>query len=705
MFFPSNLDWLKLKARARNFIIAVDTGLIVLGDAAAILFRFDGRIPHHLVSALIAFIAIDVIVFLIIHLAFGIKELSVRYTSIHDAWVFFKAIAIRSIVIICCFYLIVETLPRSVIILSSVFALLSLCGSRLVFRFLTQLCSWDSGSEQIPVFVIGTDAAGENLCRQLLGSSQHGYNPLGFITLSGDDEGKKIHNIPVLGRLTDLALLAISRKVKEVIVARSRESEKASLSIYQACQTAGLSLKIVPSMKEILKGGLGQNSIRNFRIEDLIPREIVSLDKHKAGRSLRDASILVTGAGGSIGSELCRQICSVGPGRLILYEKSENDLFYINTELREEYNGLDVIPVIGDIQDIGHLRETFRRHGPDIVYHAAAFKHVPLMESHPIAAVRNNIFGTWNLAKVSIENKVKKFVFISTDKAVNPVSIMGTTKRASEILLQKMKNGSTDFISVRFGNVLGSKGSVFTTFLRQIEKGSPLTVTHPEMKRYFMTIPEAVQLVIEAGAMGRNGNLFYLDMGEPIRLVDLARNMISLATREKSGKIDIVFTGRRSGEKLDEELLIDSEKYTATEHEKIWRVKNSSKLDGQVWDLLNALHKAARRYDEPAAVRILSRLVPEFQPEYDKTISTLHDLKIAIEKNGKENFVGSCSILPGVVKSGESPDEVIDSIQEEFLKRVRKGVGDSFRTIEEKISKSPDQGFYDYFLPVDIDLD
>ncbi|MFC2173930.1 polysaccharide biosynthesis protein [Acidobacteriota bacterium] len=685
-------------------IVMGDLVLIFLGNLAAILFRFDGKIPSAFHSSLISFLAIDAFVFLVIHLVFNIRSLSVHFTSIRDMWIIFKAVAIRSLFIIMLFYLVVMNLPRSILLLSSVFAFLALCGPRLTFRVIAQFVKSQEKSATNPVLIIGTGPAGESLCRQLLDSRSLGYRPVGFISLRGDDVGKKIHGIPVLGQLSDMHTHIELLNLRQAIVAQSKESTSRMFNIYRACRDAKIRPKIIPPMEDILSGGIQRKSIRNFKIEDLLPRETISLDAGSAGKGLRESNILVTGAGGSIGSELCRQICTVKPSKLVLFERGENDLFYINLELREKFPDVNIVPVIGDIQDEQQLYWRFQQHKPDVVYHAAAYKHVPLMEQHPVAAVMNNVYATFNLAKVSKEHRVKKFVFISTDKAVNPVNVMGATKRLSEILLHKMGGESTSFISVRFGNVLGSNGSVFSIFLKQIENGLPVTVTHPDVTRYFMTIPEAVQLVLEAGAMGNNGDLFYLDMGEPIRLVDLACNMIELASEGEGNKIDIVYTGLRPGEKLHEELVIDHENYVPTSHRKIWRVRDTKEVNGQFWDLFRGLRTVASEYNESALISHIVRLVPEFHPEYSETISRLFSLSISIEPDKKEGYICTCSTLPGFSKHIESPESGIRMVRQVISRDINERISSALQNVALDVEKEESFDSQRIYLPVDLIL-
>jgi FlaA1/EpsC-like NDP-sugar epimerase len=377
----------------------------------------------------------------------------------------------------------------------------------------------------------------------------------------------------------------------------------------------GVKVKIIPGIYEIINGDVNLNQLREVKVEDLLRRETVDLNLAGISAYLENKTVLVTGGGGSIGSELCRQVARFNPSKLILFDIYENDMYFLELELKEKYTDLDVVSVVGSIRDRDKLYYTFARYRPDVVFHAAAHKHVPLMEYNPEEAVKNNIFGTKNLVLLADKYGIQRFVLISTDKAVNPTNVMGATKRVAEMLIQYYSSRSkTKFMAVRFGNVLGSCGSVIPIFKKQIEEGGPVTVTHPEVKRYFMTIPEAVQLVIQAGALGQGGEVFVLDMGEPVKIIDLAKDLIELSGLRVGEDIDIEIVGLRPGEKLFEELLTDGETI-ATEHERIY-IENIEETDIiKLNSALDILEEQVRRLDKSAIIGTLEKLVDTYQPE------------------------------------------------------------------------------------------
>jgi len=408
--------------------------------------------------------------------------------------------------------------------------------------------------------IVGAGQAGTAVARQLLHNPDVEHLPVAFV----DDDAKKqkleMYGIKVVGMTRDIPKIVEKLNIENIIIAIPSLSKKELRKIYEICAQTDCEIQIMPLLEDVMTGKVEVSDIRKVEVEDLLGREPVELDIHSISDSITGATVLVTGAGGSIGSEICRQICFFQPRRIILLGHGEYSIYKIDMELREKYKGsIEIIPVIADIKDRERMFEVMNRYEPDVVYHAAAHKHVPLMESNPYEAVKNNIFGTKNVAEAADANGVDTFVLISTDKAVNPPNVMGATKRIAEMIIQNMaKESSTKFVAVRFGNVLGSRGSVIPLFKKQIEEGGPVTVTHPDMTRYFMTIPEASRLVIQAGVRGRGGDVFVLDMGEPVKIVDLAKNLIKLSgyTVEEIG---ITFTGVRPGEKLYEELLNENE--------------------------------------------------------------------------------------------------------------------------------------------------
>jgi FlaA1/EpsC-like NDP-sugar epimerase len=433
-------------------------------------------------------------------------------------------------------------------------------------------------------------------------------------------QGHQLHGVPVVGSLAQLGKLVSEYAVSEVIIALPSARGKIIREIVQASIDAGVRNRTVPGLGEILSGAKAVSALRPIEIQDLLRRDPIETNLDQVGSLVRNRTVLVTGAGGSIGRELCRQLAQLGPTRIVALGRGENSIFELLEEMRSRFSKIPVEPVIVDVRDEVRLRAVFESTRPYSVFHAAAHKHVPLMEASIDEAVLNNVLGTKNVAELSAEFGVEHLVLISTDKAVRPTSIMGATKRiAEETLCCVAQRTGRPYVSVRFGNVLGSRGSVVPTFLRQIAAGGPLTVTHPEMRRYFMTIPEAVQLVLQAAALGRGGEVFVLDMGEPVRIADLAADLIRLSGLELGADIEINFTGIRPGEKLYEELFFGPEDASLTLHPKILRAKDANPSDAVGKDIA-ALIDAARSRESPADLRrMIRRLVPGYQPPFTVT--------------------------------------------------------------------------------------
>jgi FlaA1/EpsC-like NDP-sugar epimerase len=428
--------------------------------------------------------------------------------------------------------------------------------------------------------------------------------------------GRKIHGVSVLNIIDELEHTAESTEVSDVIIAIPSANAKRMRHIVDLCKKADVNFKTVPNMGELIDGKISISAIRNVEYRDLLGRDPVNLDKKEIGNYLGNKRVLVTGAGGSIGTGLCRQICRYSPEKIILFERAESPLYEIDLELKKSFPGVGVVPVLGDIQNKEELYKIFKQTKPDIVFHAAAYKHVPMLEIHPWKAVENNIAGTENLVEIAHSFNCEKFVFVSTDKAVNPTNVMGTSKRIAELLVQNMNNtkaSKTSFITVRFGNVIGSVGSVIPLFKRQIKDGGPVTVTHPEIIRYFMLIPEACQLVLQAGAMGRGGEIFILEMGKPVKIDSMARDLIKFSGFEPDVDIKIEYTGLRPGEKLYEELMTDLENVVTTEHQKIM-VLNSRGID---MSPLNGKIERLKQESKNRSHDTIRTMLKEIVPEYD----------------------------------------------------------------------------------------
>ena len=465
------------------------------------------------------------------------------------------------------------------------------------------------------VLIVGAGETGIGVLRALRNHPEKGYVPVGFIDDAPHKVGRSVAGLEVLGTTRDLTYIARKREIDEVVIAIPSAPGGKIRDIIRQCEYRGCQFKIVPNIHAILEGRASVSQIREVRFEDLLKRSTSQMDLAEVSKYLSGKRVMVTGAGGSIGSELCRQVAKLDPELLILFGRGENSLYHTDIELRESEPYLNRALVIGDIRDNAKVSQVTRKYRPDIIFHAAAHKHVKFMENHPDEAVKNNILGTQNLINAAIEHEVEAFILVSSDKAVNPTSVYGASKRVTEKLVQcKAKQNRTRFIAVRFGNVIGSRASVIPNFKRQIAKGGPVTVTHREATRYFMTIPEAVQLLIQAGAMGNDGEILMLDMGEPIKILDLAQDLIRLSGLEVDTDIKIEFTGLEPGEKLYEELLTPQEGVTATKHQRIFVAQLEQIAERQLLSQIEELSQLADALDSEGIVTKFQELVPTYQP-------------------------------------------------------------------------------------------
>ena len=465
------------------------------------------------------------------------------------------------------------------------------------------------------VLIVGAGETGIGVLRELRNHPEKGYVPIGFIDDAPRKLGRTVAGLEVLGTTRDLTYIARKREIDEVVIAIPSAPGGKIREIIRQCEYRGCQFKIVPNIHAILEGRASVSHIREVRFEDLLNRSISEMDMAEVSKYLSGKRVMVTGAGGSIGSELCRQVAKLDPELLILFGRGENSIYHTDIELREFEPELNRALIIGDIRDNAKVSQITRKYRPHIIFHAAAHKHVKFMENHPDEAVKNNILGTQNLIDAAIKHNVEAFILVSSDKAVNPTSVYGASKRVTEKLIQcKAKQNGTRFIAVRFGNVIGSRASVLPNFKRQIAKGGPVTVTHREATRYFMTIPEAVQLLIQAGAMGNGGEILMLDMGEPIKILDLAQDLIRLSGLEVDRDIKIAFTGLEPGEKLYEELLTPKEGVTATKHQRIFVAQLEAIEERQLLSQINELSQLADGLDAEGIVAKFQELVPTYQP-------------------------------------------------------------------------------------------
>ena len=502
--------------------------------------------------------------------------------------------------------------PRSLFVIDPMLTVVVLGGARFAVRAYYE--SARVHLTQTNTLIIGAGRAGSSIARELRDNEQLDYNAVGFIDDDPTKKGVKIQGIKVLGNTEELPRLIQANDVGHIFIAIPSASGGQIQRIIDKCRECKVEFKTLPAIGDIISGSLSVGNLRSVRVEDLLARKPVKLDPAVIRTKLQGKAVLITGAAGSIGSELCRQIAKFDPAKLILFERSESDLYQIGIELKERHPSLNCVSVIGDILDVNRLRETFSGQRPNSIFHAAAYKHVPMMELNCFQAITNNVFGTYNVALIAEQFGVEDFVMISSDKAVNPSNIMGATKRVAELLILGLQHHSTRFVSVRFGNVLGSRGSVVPLFEQQIAARKPITITHPDAKRYFMTIPEAVQLVLQASAMGHGGEIFVLDMGEPVKIVDLARALIGLSGLEPEIDIPIVYTGLRPGEKLFEETKLEGEGIKPTSHEKIKVLGGGEVSLEKVRSWLDDLAALVDSKNVHGLVNKLREIVPEYSP-------------------------------------------------------------------------------------------
>ena len=600
---------------SRPFIWVVQTGIFAGSGITAFVLRFDLSFPQrevaHLVYALPVWIAVKIIVFRIAQLDRGWW----RFMSLADLPRLVIGNLLGSFIgTLAILWLAPHGFPRSIFVLDLLLCSMLTIGVRLAARILFEASQFHASADKKRTFIYGTGAAGVSLLAEIRLNSSLPYHVVGFI----DDDPKKaelvVHGVKVLGVGEKLAATVRKHRVEMVLISIPSASGGQMTRILRHCQEAGVSYKTVPGLGEIIKASNLSKQIRDVSVEDLLGRNPARLDEKEISGRLEGKVILVTGAGGSIGSELCRQIASFRPKTIVGYEISENALFHLNLEMKEHFPGVLFHPEIGSIQRPERLAEVLDHHHPSILYHAAAYKHVPMMEAHMFEAMENNVFGTYLTALAAAEHGVEDFVMISTDKAVRPTSIMGVTKRLAELAVNSLQNGGTRFACVRFGNVLGSNGSVIPLFKQQIAAGGPVTVTHPEMQRYFMTIPEASQLVLQASTMGRGGEIFALDMGEPVKITDLARNLILLSGLRPDEDIRIEFTGIRPGEKLYEELHTFEESTLPTRHEKVKIFAGPSLAYGEMTGPLETLRQICAVRDVTQLILQLKEIVPDYNP-------------------------------------------------------------------------------------------
>lgn len=604
----------------RNWMaLSHDAVAAIVAWYLAYWLRFNTEVPPYIVPNMVSAMLWVVPLQTAIFFASGMYRGMWRYASVADLQRITVAVGLSTLTIAMVLLMLPPQdppVPRSVLLLDPILLILILGGSRLGYRVWKERRLRNVlGSPGKPVLILGAGDAAADLLKNLARAGD--WQVLGLLDDDPSKRGRQIQGVSVLGELEDLVGLAPRLAPERAIIAMPSASHQSRLRALQICRRAGVEALTVPSYQDLVNGKVTVSQVRNIELDDLLGRDPVLLDESRLQEWIRGRSVLVTGAGGSIGAELCRQIARFEPAQLVLYEHSELALYRMEQEFAEQHPQIELNCVIGDVKSAARLAETFGAHRPRIVFHAAAYKHVPLMEQgNAWEAIQNNVLGTWRAAEAAIAHGVEKFVLVSTDKAVNPTNVMGASKRLAEIVCQGLQGTSaTRFVMVRFGNVLGSTGSVIPKFREQIARGGPVTVTHPEIRRYFMSIPEAAQLVLQAGLTGSGGEIFVLEMGEPVKIVDLARELIRLSGYAEAD-IGIEFTGLRPGEKLYEELLTDGEQLLPTPHPKL-RIAKSRAAPDAAWmkELFTWLQQG--NHGTERARQELAARVPEYTPQIE----------------------------------------------------------------------------------------
>ncbi len=629
---------MKYQFRKLNFwiVLGVDLLLLVAAHLLAYVIRFDGAVPQEQRANISAVLGFLLPAKLVLFHFFGLYRGMWRYTSLADLLNILKACVVAGFITLGGILLLnrFAGFSRSVFVLDALLTFLFIAGFRISLRLSCQNAFClpffrEDASKRLRrkrLLIIGAGDAAEKVTREINDNKALPYMVAGFLDDHAAKIGQRIHGIPVLGPIADLSEYAFKTKAQEVLIAIPSASRDQMQRIVELCRACEIPFKTLPGLGELISDRVSIKAIRDVSYKDLLGRPPVRLALQEIGGILAGRTILITGAGGSIGSELCRQIVRFQPGSLILMDISEQNLYQIEMELRHEYGYPDYVAVLGKVQDKALLEALFQQYRPVVVFHAAAYKHVPMVERNPWEGVYNNIFASKRLMEVSARYGVERFILISTDKAVRPTNVMGATKRMTEILMQgfcergKDSASGTRFMAVRFGNVLGSSGSVIPLFRRQIELGGPVTVTHPDMTRYFMSIEEASQLILQAAAMGEGGEIFILEMGTPVRIGQMARDLIQLCGKEPDTEIEIRYTGLRPGEKMYEELITEGEGIVSTGHEKIMVLRgNGASLEG-LQESLENLKQFASTHDAEGIKAELGKVIPEYTSQASESV-------------------------------------------------------------------------------------
>ncbi|MGB5686572.1 MAG: nucleoside-diphosphate sugar epimerase/dehydratase [Candidatus Electrothrix sp.] len=639
-----------LRFRLTNFnfwlLVLTDVLLIIAAYNISYYIRFlDASPAPYKNSNLYNIQPVIILIKVLAFYSFGMYRGMWRYTSYTDIINIFKGTCAASILsVTAAAYLHnFQGFSRSIFIIDALVTFLLISGNRVSIRFWYQktekkrslrLCQHIGTKKRL--LMIGAGSAAEKILRELQENQTLPYIPVGLVDDDPKKIAKRIHSIPVVGMIEDLPEHIRRMKAQEILITIASATGSQMQRIVSLCQQTQLPYKVLPGIGQLIDGKISLKNMREISYADLLGRKEVRLDSAVIGSYLENKVVLITGAGGSIGSELCRQVVAFSPKQLILFDAGEENLYTIQMELVHEYNCCDLVPILGKIQNEPLLKKVFSQYKPSVVFHAAAYKHVPLIENNPWEAVENNVLAAQHLIETSVVNQVERFVLVSTDKAVRPTNVMGASKRLTEMLMQAYSGSScllsqdeeadddesishTVFMAVRFGNVLGSSGSVIPLFQRQIEQGGPITVTHPEINRYFMSIEEAAQLILQAGAMGQGGEIFLLKMGDPIKIVDMAKELIKLSGRIPDVEIKIKYTGLREGEKLYEELITDGEGIVETGHEKIMVLNNIKANYSHLFSGLERLQEKASLHDSEGIKDVLQEIIPEYKPDYETT--------------------------------------------------------------------------------------
>ncbi|MGB3366782.1 MAG: nucleoside-diphosphate sugar epimerase/dehydratase [Acidaminobacteraceae bacterium] len=607
------------------FLVCMDVGLLFVSYIMAFLLRFEfdinGVVANSFFTILLSNILILLLIKVLIFKLLSMYDSLWKYASVEEAFQIILAMFVATASTALYLHLRGFYLPRSIYIITLMVDTFLIGGFRFSYRGLRRFKDMDFktiGSKGKNILIIGAGDAGISTVKEIRRNPSINYNVVGFIDDDKSKHGQKILGAKVFGGRNEIEKIVLNKRVDEVIISIPSANKKDIREIVDICSDLDCTLKTLPALSELIDGKVVVSDIRNIKIEDLLGRDEIELDTSGISEFLSGKTVLVTGGGGSIGSELCRQIMKYNPKKLMILDIYENTTYEIQLELKRAYPDMDITVLIASVRDKVRLDNIFEKYRPEVVFHAAAHKHVPLMEDSPFEAIKNNVFGTYNVAEMADKYSAQKMILISTDKAVNPTNIMGSSKRIAELIVQsKNINSATEYVAVRFGNVLGSNGSVIPLFKRQIEAGGPVTVTHKDVTRFFMTIPEATQLVIQAGSIAKGGEIFILDMGESVKIIDLAKDVITLSGLRPYEDIDIEIIGLRPGEKLYEELLLSEEGVDLTHHKSIFVAMPYSGDVAEFYENLKKLELIIDKVSKADLIKEIKTFVPTMVSEFE----------------------------------------------------------------------------------------